>query len=57
MENVSLNIVEIVNTNPKLIFQTNYDSTLSIIQLKPYETQINVMNVIKENLHNGFNIH
>jgi hypothetical protein len=56
IKNFNLNIVDIANTNPKLIFETKYDSTLSVDILKPYETQIDVMNIIKDNLNNGFNI-
>ena len=55
-EKCDCQLYEIANKNPKLIYETKYDSTITDIQLKPYDTQIEVMNIIKNNLLNGFNI-
>jgi hypothetical protein len=50
------NIYEIANEYPKLIFDTNYDMTIPEIKLKPYKTQVELINDIKNNFDDGFMI-
>ena len=45
---------EIANKYPKLIFDTRYDSVIPEIKLKPYDTQVQLINEIKNNFENGF---
>lgn len=49
-------LYEIANEYPKLIFDTKYDTTIPEIKLKPYNTQVELINKIKENFENGFMI-
>jgi len=39
---------------PKMIFHTKYDMTISEIRLKPYSSQVEFMNNIKDNFDSGF---
>jgi len=50
------NIYEIANEYPKLIFDTNYDMSIPTIKLKPYKTQVGLINNIKNNFNDGFMI-
>ena len=52
-----IKLFEIANKRPKLIFDTKYDCTISSIKLKPYDTQVEFMEVIKNNISNGFLIY
>ena len=52
-----IKLFEIANKRPKLIFDTKYDCAIPSIKLKPYDTQVEFMNVIKENMDNGFLIY
>jgi hypothetical protein len=46
-------LFEIANRRPKLIFDTKYDITIPQLSLKPYDSQIELMNNIKNNIDNG----
>lgn len=46
-------LYDIANRRPKLIFDTKYDITIPQMSLKPYDTQIELMNNIKNNINNG----
>jgi hypothetical protein len=46
-------LYEIANRRPKLIFDTKYDMTIPQMSLKPYDSQIELMNNIKNNINNG----
>ena len=53
-----IKLFEIANKRPKLIFDTKYDCAISSIKLKPYDTQIEFMDIIKNNMYNeGFLIY
>jgi hypothetical protein len=52
-----IKLFEIANKRPKLIFDTIYDSTISDIKLKPYDTQIEFMDIIKNNTEDGYLIY
>ena len=53
-----IKLFEIANKRPKLIFDTQYDCTITSIKLKPYDTQVEFMNIIKDNINdNGFLIY
>ena len=47
-------LYEVANKYPKLIFDTRYDTTIPEIKLKPYDTQVQLINEIKNNFDNGF---
>jgi hypothetical protein len=51
-----IKLYDIANRRPKLIFDTKYDSTIPQMSLKPYDTQIELMNSVKNNITNGFAI-
>lgn len=51
-----IKLYDIANRRPKLIFDTKYDITIPQLSLKPYDTQIELMNQIKKNITNGFTI-
>jgi hypothetical protein len=51
-----IKLYDIANRRPKLIFDTKYDITIPQLSLKPYDTQIELMNQIKNNIVNGFAI-
>jgi hypothetical protein len=51
-----LKLYDIANRRPKLIFDTKYDITIPQLSLRPYDTQIDLMNQIKNNITNGFAI-
>ena len=48
-----IKLYDIANRRPKLIFDTKYDITIPQMSLKPYDTQIQLMNDIKNNINNG----
>ena len=51
-----IKLYDIANRRPKLIFDTKYDITIPQMSLKPYDTQIELMNSVKNNITNGFSI-
>lgn len=51
-----LKLYDIANRRPKLIFDTKYDITIPQMSLKPYDTQIDLMTQVKNNITNGFAI-
>jgi len=53
-EKYNIKLYDIANKRPKLIFETKYDSTISVIKMKPYQSQVDLVNVVKNNLDNGF---
>ncbi len=50
----NVKIFDIANKKPKLIFDTKYDITIPAIKIQPHDSQINLMNNIKNNYDNGF---
>lgn len=53
-ESTELKLYDIANTKPRLIYDTKYDETISSIKLKPYDSQIELMNTVSKNISNGF---
>lgn len=51
-----IKLFDIANTRPKLIFDTKYDETIPNMKLKPYDSQIELSNIINTNITNGFMI-
>jgi len=51
---IDLKLYEIANKRPKLIFDTKYDITIPEMKLKPHDTQLELINIIKNNINNGF---
>ena len=51
-----IKLYDIANRRPKLIFDTKYDITIPQMSLKPYDTQIDLMTQVKNNISNGFAI-
>jgi len=51
---INLKLYEIANKRPKLIFDTKYDITIPEMKLKPHDTQIELINIVKNNINNGF---
>jgi hypothetical protein len=51
---IDLKLYEIANKRPKLIFDTKYDITIPEMKLKPHDTQLEVINTVKNNINNGF---
>jgi hypothetical protein len=51
---INLKLFEIANKKPKLIFDTKYDITIPEMKLKPHDTQIELINLVKNNINNGF---
>jgi len=51
-----IKLYDIANRRPKLIFDTKYDETIPEIKLKPYDSQIELSNIVKNNIQNGFMI-
>lgn len=49
-------LYDIANRRPKLIFDTKYDITIQELKLKPYDSQIELINCVKDNIKNGFMI-
>ena len=49
-----IKLIDIANTRPKLIFDTKYDETIPNMKLKPYDSQIELANIVKTNISNGF---
>ena len=49
-----IKLFDVANTRPKLIFDTKYDETIPNMKLKPYDSQIELSNIIKKNISNGF---
>lgn len=56
-ERHNIRLYEIANRRPKLIFETKYDSTISIMKMRPYASQTELINIVKDNLDNGFLIY
>lgn len=53
-ESTELKLYDIANTKPRLIYDTKYDETISSIKLKPYDSQIELINTVSKNISNGF---
>jgi len=51
---IDLKLYEIANKKPKLIFDTKYDITIPEMKLKPHDTQLELINTVKNNINNGF---
>lgn len=51
---IDLKLYEIANKRPKLIFDTKYDITIPEMKLKPHDTQLVLINTVKNNINNGF---
>ena len=51
-----IKLFDVANTRPKLIFDTKYDETIPNMKLRPYDSQVELSNQIKENISNGFMI-
>ncbi len=51
---IDLKLYEIANKRPKLIFDTKYDITIPEMKLKPHDTQLELINSVKNNINNGF---
>jgi hypothetical protein len=51
---IDLKLFEIANKRPKLIFDTKYDITIPEMKLKPHDTQLELINTVKNNINNGF---
>ncbi len=51
---INLKLYEIANKRPKLIFDTKYDITIPEMKLKPHDTQLELINTVKNNINNGF---
>ena len=51
---IDLKLYEIANKRPKLIFDTKYDITIPEMKLKPHDTQMELINIVKNNINNGF---
>ena len=49
-----IKLIDIANTKPKLIYDTKYDETIPNIKMKPYDSQINLITLVKNNIENGF---
>jgi hypothetical protein len=50
----NIKLYEIANERPQLMFNTRYDNIVSSIRLRPYESQIRIMEIIRENMERGF---
>ena len=50
----NVRLSDIANKRPKLIFDTKYDITIPEMKLKPFDSQIELMNAVKNNIDNGF---
>ena len=53
-DQIDLKLYEIANKKPKLIFDTKYDITIPEMKLKPHDTQLELINTVKNNINNGF---
>ena len=53
-DSCKLKLFDIANRRPKLIFDTKYDETIPDIKLKPYDSQIELARIVKDNIQNGF---
>lgn len=51
-----IKLYDIANKRPKLIFDTKYDITIPQMSLKPYDSQLELMSTVKNNISNGFMI-
>jgi len=49
-----IKLYDIANRRPKLIYDTIYDDTIPDMKLKPYDSQIELINCVKSNINNGF---
>jgi hypothetical protein len=49
-----IKLYDIANRRPKLIYDTIYDDTIPDMKLKPYDSQIELANCVKNNINNGF---
>lgn len=50
-------LYNIANNRPKFIYHTRFSDTIPDVVIKAYDSQIELMNKIKSNLTNGFNIY
>lgn len=49
-----IKLYDVAIKHPKFIFDTKYDITIPQMSLKPYDSQIELMSTVKNNLSNGF---
>jgi len=52
----NIKLFDIANRKPKLIYSTLYDNVIPMMNMQPYPTQIELINIIKENMKKGFMI-
>jgi hypothetical protein len=50
----NINLYDIANRNPRLIYETLYDETLPNQRLKMHDSQKQALDIIKNNVDNGF---
>jgi hypothetical protein len=50
----NVKLSDIANKRPKLIFDTKYDITIPEMKLKPFDSQVELINAVKNNIDNGF---
>lgn len=53
-ETCNIRLFTIANKKPKLIYTTKYDDVIPNITLKPYDTQVSLIDIVKNNMKNGF---
>ena len=54
MADCGFKLYDIANRRPKLIFDTKYDITIPQMKLKPYDSQVELINFVKSNIKDGF---
>jgi hypothetical protein len=52
--NFGIKLYEIANKRPKLIYDTKYDNTIIEMKIKPYDSQLKFIDIIKSDFVNGF---
>ena len=52
----NMRLEEVANERPELMFNTRYEGIIPIIKLKPYDSQIRVMEIVKNGMKGGFMI-
>lgn len=51
-----IKLYDVANTRPKLIFDTKYDETILNMRLRPYDSQIELVTLVKNYIQSGFMI-
>ena len=54
LEKKNVKLFDVANRNPRLIYETLYDTTLPNDKFKLHESQKKLMHIIKDNFENGF---